>query len=228
MGLRQGRSLFGAFIRSPFGARGLTANDLTLESDGVATTSMVLRPVNSTNTVIVGVPLISRRRDTPYLTLATQFANTNAGGSITQHYGKIVVGNSTTIERTRLGLPFALPTMTNCIGASLQIGFITAGWKNTLETFIPKIYVPNVAVTTTTWRDHPDIYAGAGVYNVNSQTIDLNVAALVQSQLTNVNVWLIVGNGFELTGSGAASSGVANDASQFSWDGTVTLTLAFS
>ncbi len=140
------------------------------------------------------------------------------GKTISEHTGNYQV------HRTRLGLTFAMPSLTGLRRAVLHIAFYT--YLNALESFTPAVYSSNTDDTSypSNWENNLDNFAGSGVYGLSGdQEIELSVASIVGR--TSANCSLIFGTSTELSSSGASTvpSGTTQKAG-FSWDKTAVAT----
>ena len=205
MGLRQGRSPFGAFIRSPFGARGLASLSLSASSDGIATT---LLKYFSPKTLSSFINCATTYQDGSY---PSNPGTVNQGLITGISLGKASVGSN--IRRGRAGISFALAGLSGATSAvlKLQCSSFASNWG---ETWNPRVY----ASTT----DDSGLYATSGTktgwnWELNTNTfiadmIEGNTTvrsltvpiALINAAIAagHNNFCFIVGEDLELSGTG--------------------------
>ncbi len=171
MGLRQGRSPFGAFIQSPFGARGLADNKYTI--NGVSgVTCVPYTYIRILNAAKIGEQF-SNRQDNPF---GTQNAKSDSTISdiVSNRIGVQQTSGPTVFHRVRYGITFALGTYaTGTVGRLLVSGSTNTG-------------SPGITIGVSNTDDHGSY--GSGGWDNNFDTIILNSGGspgAVTAQISN-------------------------------------------
>ncbi len=211
--------------------------DVVLNSDGVGNASMgVTSAIRFSNSTFL-FPHYTIWNDLPYGTPRTSPTHQNATGATgvnAQLVGKnsLFSANSPPngLNRSRLGVSFSMPSLTDLVSVVLHIEFIL--FSNALESFNPVVWASNTGDTSvnSSWYLNLNNFAGTGFYNkVGDQAIPLNPGAIIGRSGSILS--LIIGEPQELNGSGAGGNNVNNSGAKFAWSSanfTPFLTLGFS
>ena len=160
-------------------------------------------------------------REHPYNGTTTISSTTTASSSPSQKFGKVSIAGGTgdVIDRFRLGMSFPIPNIAGARTATLHISLTT--WSNSLEAFAPVVYCSStndVAGTGTWWNNmNTSSPIGTGTYGLSGdQAIALDMSAFMGRSGSTLS--LIIGQEWEMLGTGAGSSGNPAQTAAFAWE----------